>query len=97
MLAAACWVALTTSDAKFRGLLLGLGMLGVLSLVSIASLQFVPERSMLTAPILAPPLAFIAHVFLLVPDNGARGARLAWAAANLTFIVRSTIFMGAFV
>ena len=52
---------------------------------------------MLTVPILAPPLAFIAHVFLLVPDNGARGARLAWPAANLTFIVRSTMFMGAFV
>jgi hypothetical protein len=77
MLAAACWVALTTSDAKFRGLLLGLGMLGVLSLVSIAALQFVPERFMLTAPIMAPPLAFIAHALLLVPDNGARGARLA--------------------
>lgn len=97
MLAAACWVALSTPDALLRRLLLGLGMLGVLSLVSVASLQLVPERFMLAAPILGPPIAFIGHMLLLAPDGGSRGARLAWAAANLTFMARSTLFMGAFV
>ena len=100
MLAAACWVGLTTPDALFRGLLLGLGMLGVVSLVSIASIQVVPKSLLhlpLWAPLLTPPIAFIAHVLLLIPDDASRGARLAWAAANLTFIVRSTMFMGGFV
>ena len=100
MLAAACWVALTTPDALFRGLLLGLGILGVVSLVSVASIQVVPRSLLglpLWAPLLAPPIAFFAHVLLLVPDDASRGARLAWATANLTFIARSSLFLGAFV
>ncbi|MDP3590711.1 hypothetical protein [Phenylobacterium sp.] len=100
MLAAACWVGLTTPDAVFRGLLLGLGTLGVVSLVSIASIQVVPKsllRLPLLAPLLMPPIAFIAHMLLLVPGGASRGARLAWAAANLTFITRSLMFLGAFV
>lgn len=100
MLAAACWVALTTPDAKFRGLLLGLGMLGVVSLVSTASMQVVPKSLLdltLWAPLLTPLIAFTAHILLLIPDDASRGARLAWAAANLTFIVRTTVFMGGFV
>ena len=100
MLAAACWVALTTPDALLRRLLLGSGMLGVVSLVSIASIQVVPKSLLhlpLWAPFLTLPIAFISQVLLLIPDGASRGARLAWATANLTFIVRSILFMGAFV
>lgn len=100
MLAAACWVALTTPDALFRGLLLGLGALGGLNLVSVASFQVVPTqhlRLMLSAPLLTPVIAFTAHVLLLVPDDASRSARLAWAAANLTFVARSSFFVGGFV
>lgn len=100
MLAAGCWIALTTPDPLFRRILLGLGMLGVLNLVSIASIQVVPRPLLhlpLWAPILTPPIAFFAQVLLLIPDDASRAARLAWAAANLTFIVRSSLFMGLFV
>lgn len=97
MLAAACWVALATPDALLRRLLLGLGMLGVLNLVALASIQVVPSSLLLRVPILTVPIALIAHMFLLAPDGGSRGARLAWAAANLTFIARSILFMGPYI
>lgn len=100
MLGAVCWGVLATSDVPLRNLLLGLTALVLLSLVSIASFQVVPPRFfrlLMTIPFVTLFVAFGGHVLLMMPKGGARAARLAWAAANLTFAGRSILFLGAYV
>ena len=99
MLGAVCWGALATSDVPLQRLLLGLTALALLSLISVASFQVVPPRfirPLMTIPFVMPFIVFGGHVLLMMPAGGARAARLAWAAANLTFVGRSILFLGLY-
>lgn len=98
VVAGAGWIALSTPNARLRYLLLSLPMLGILNLLSVASIAVVsdPPRSwILWVPILSPLFALVGHALLLLPDDASRAARVLWAAANLTLVVRSTIFVGS--
>ena len=100
LLMAGVWMARVTVDAPLRTFLLALPLIWVVSLLSTAAFQVVPPqyiREMLAVPIVAPLLSLWAHCASILPDGGPRLPRVVWAVANLTFVVRATLFVGAYV